>query len=89
MPNVSIAMDGSDAFVCVLTSLGGTIIKCFPDGTPKLASCDVEFSEIVQDSNTIKWKGREAVINGDAAPWVGYKMSKKQGKNNPRITIFK
>lgn len=63
-PNTYIgrAKDGTptDVFQCVMTDFSATLDAFFPDGTPRHASCQVSFGEVVQ-YKSIKWVGRDSM----------------------------
>lgn len=74
MPNSGIAFDGGDSVICVMTSNQVTYEAFWPNGRPRIVEVALEFAEVVQLEDTIRFHSRDQMrLAGAVGETLGVK----------------
>lgn len=59
LPGSSISYDGEHSIMCVMTQCEVTYEAFFPNGAPRIVEVQLEFAEVVQNGNGVKFHSRD------------------------------
>lgn len=79
MPNMGLNYDGSDYLLTVMTQCDVTYEACFPNGFPRIIEVSLEFAEVVQSAQRIRFQDRK---NMRPSGTMGAFLGVNEGTNN-------
>lgn len=68
LPNTRLGHDGSDYVVCVMTQCDVTYEAWFPNGVPRILEVSLEFAEVVQFGNRVRFHDRKNMRGSRVLP---------------------